>query len=350
MNSNESNLELPSIFKPILILATTAVLLTIMHFAAPMLLPIMMALFFAVLLMPINSWIKKRRIPSGLALLLSAGVLVLVAFLLIMLVGNSLTVMAGSLAGYTDQFSQRQAQLEAMAGGMAMTSSFKGLISVLDPAKLVNVLGFILGAVAGMFKQGLVILFITMFALGESSQFKERLVKAYGADHFLTRDISALVSIIISYFGLRVLVNLVVAVSTGIMLWLFRIEHAGLWAVMTFFLSFVPYIGAVIALTPPVLLAYAQGGSGLALIIILLALVINSLSENIVAPMVMGKGLSISPTVVFLSYIFWMFILGGAGAFLAMPLTVGLMLFMNSFKETRGLAALMGSAPTPTKP
>ena len=350
MTPNESNLEPPSIFKPILILTAAFILLTIMHFAAPMLLPIMMAFFFAVLLMPINRWLKKRRMPSGLALLLSAVVLVLVAFLLIVLVGNSLTVMAGSLAEYTDQFSQRQAQLEAMAGGMAMTSSFKELISVFDPAKLANVLGLILGVVAGMFKQGLVILFITLFVLGESSQFKERLVKAYGADHFLTRDISDLVNTIVSYFGLRVLVNLVVAVATGIMLWLFGIEHAGLWAVMTFFLSFVPYIGAVIALVPPVLLAYAQGGLSLALIIIVLALVINSLSENIVAPMVMGKGLSISPTVVFLSFIFWMFILGGAGAFLAMPLTVGLMLFMNSFKETRGLAVLMGSAPTPTKP
>ena len=87
-----------------------------------------------------------------------------------------------------------------------------------------------------------------------------------------------------------------------------------------------------------------------ALIIIVLALVINSLTENIVAPMIMGKGLSISPTVVFLSFIFWMFILGGAGAFVAMPLTVGLVLFMNSFQETRGLAALMGNLPTSTEP
>ena len=343
-------MEQPSIFKPILILTAAVVLLTIMRLAASFLLPIVMAFFLAILLMPINNWLKKRRVPAGLALLLSAGVLVLVAVLLVVLVGDSLTVMVGSLAGYSDQFSQRQAQLEAMAGGMATNSSFKELISILDPAKLVNVLGFILGTVAGMFQQGLVILFIAMFALAESSQFKERLVKAYGTDHFLTRNISDLVSMIVSYFGLRVLVNLVVAGATGIMLWLFGIEHAGLWAVMTFFLSFVPYIGAVIALTPPVLLAYAQGGSGLALIIIVLAFVINALSENIIAPMVMGKGLSVSPTVVFLSFIFWMFILGGAGAFIAMPLTVGLMLFMKSFKETRGLAEIMGSSPTPTEP
>ena len=348
MELNESNMAQPSIFKPILIMTAAVILLTVMHFAAPILLPIIMAFLFAILLMPINNWLKKRRVPAGLALLLSAGVLVLVAFLLVVLVGNSLTVMIGSLAVYGDQFSQRQAELESMAGGTA--SSFKELISILDPSKLVTVLSFILGSVSNMLQQGLVILFVAMFALGESSQFKERLVKAYGADHFMTRTISDLVSMIVSYFGLRVLVNLIVAVATGVMLWLFRIEHAGLWAVMMFFLSFIPYIGAVVAMTPPVLLAYAQGGAGLALIIIVLALVINSLTENIVAPMIMGKGLSISPTVVFLSFIFWMFILGGAGAFVAMPLTVGLVLFMNSFQETRGFAALMGSLPTSTEP
>jgi hypothetical protein len=36
----------------------------------------------------------------------------------------------------------------------------------------------------------------------------------------------------------------------------------------------------------------------------------------------------------------------GSGAFIAMPLTVGLMLFMSSYEETRGLAAIMGSTPT----
>jgi predicted PurR-regulated permease PerM len=55
--------------------------------------------------------------------------------------------------------------------------------------------------------------------------------------------------------------------------------------------------------------------------------------------MVMGRGLSISPTVVFLSFLFWMFILGGPGALIAMPLTLGIVLFMRNFEETRNLVA-----------
>ena len=97
---------------------------------------------------------------------------------------------------------------------------------------------------------------------------------------------------------------------------------------------------------PPTILAYAQGGLALAATVIVLAMLINGAAENIVSPMVMGKGLSISPSVTFLSFIFWMFILGGSGALIAMPLTVGLMLFMSSYEETRGLAAIMATTPS----
>lgn len=336
----------PSIAKPLLILVGAVIILAGMHFAASILTPILLAIFIAVLLNPIYSWLG-RRMPGGLALLLTLVVLVVVAIFLALLIGTSITTLTASLAAYSEVFSQRQAELAAQSGELGETSAFQLLLSALDPAVLASVLGFIVGAAASLLKSGLLIVFITLFALTEGPKFKVRMVQAYGADHYLTRNTITLQGTVISYFGLRAIVNLVVATATGIMLWLFNIEYAGLWTVLIFFLSFIPYIGAFFSMIPPILLAYAQGGLGLALVITLLSIVINSLTENIVAPYVMGKGLSVSPTVVFLSFIFWMFILGGPGAFIAMPLTVGLILFMGVFEETRGLAALMATAPEP---
>ena len=341
----------PSVFKPVLILAAAAILMVAMRLGASIVTPILMAGFIAALLSPIYSWLK-RRVPAGLALLVTIGFLILVVIALVLLVGNSLTTLSSSLASYSEQFSQRQAQLQAEAGAMGQTGAFKQLLTVIDPATLAAVLGFILGIAASLFKNGLLIVFITLFVLTEGPQFIKRMVQAFGADHFLPRNTMALYKVVISYFGLRAIVNLVTASATALMLWLLGIPHAGLWGVLLFFLSFVPYIGALFATIPPVLLAYAQSGLGLALLVIVLSAVINTITENIVAPLVMGKGLSVSPTVVFLSFIVWMFILGGPGAFIAMPLTVGLMLFMGSFEETRGLAALMGdiTGPTPIEP
>ena len=335
-----------SIVKPVAILAGAIIVLAGMYFAAPVLAPVFFALFIAALLTPIKRWFQKRMSVTW-ALLCSIGVLLLAGLLLALLVGNSVSVLLNSLASYEDTFVQRKAELEAIVGDLDQVSTIQALLSALDPKTLIQVMGFVLNLAASLVKNSLLIFFVTVFVLGEGPKFKVRLVKTYGDDHFLPKFATNLVNQIVSYFGLRAIVNLVVAVATGIMLWLFGIPYAGLWGVLIFFLSFIPYLGAFVSTIPPVLLAYAQGGLGLALVIVFLTIVINSITENAVQPLVMGKGLSISPTVVFLSFVVWLNILGGLGAFVAMPLTLALVLIMRNFEETRGLATIMATIPEP---
>jgi AI-2 transport protein TqsA len=121
-----------------------------------------------------------------------------------------------------------------------------------------------------------------------------------------------------------------------------------LWGILTFFLSFVPYIGLVLAVTPAVVLALAEFGLTRAVLVIAGIVVINILAENVLSPMMMGRGLSISPTIVFLSFIFWAWLLGGAGAFLALPLTLFLAVMLGTFPETRWLASLIGTGGADT--
>jgi predicted PurR-regulated permease PerM len=121
-----------------------------------------------------------------------------------------------------------------------------------------------------------------------------------------------------------------------------------LWGILTFFLSFVPYVGLFIALTPAVVLALAEFGPSRALLFIVGVIVINVVAENVLSPMLMGRGLNLSPTVVFLSFILWAWVLGGPGAFLAVPITLFVIGMLETFPETRWLASLMGAgAPGP---
>jgi predicted PurR-regulated permease PerM len=260
-----------------------------------------------------------------------------------------MAVMVSELGNYADQFSQQQAELTAKMSSMSNTVNWKQLFSSLNAGTVTGVLSFFLNTIAEVLKYSLLILLVTVFVLVEGPMFIKRLGQAFGPDHYLPQNVATLSHLMISYFGLRAVVNLCTAVATGLMFWLVGIPHAALWAVLTFFLSFIPYIGAFVAGIPPVLLAFAQGGLGLAMVVVVLMVVINAVTENIVAPMIMGKGLSISPTVVFLSFIFWMFILGGPGAFIAMPLTLAVILFMRSFEETRKLVAAIIIVPEPAQ-
>jgi AI-2 transport protein TqsA len=106
----------------------------------------------------------------------------------------------------------------------------------------------------------------------------------------------------------------------------------------------VPYIGLVLAVTPGVVLALAEFGVTRAVLAIVGVIVINILAENVLSPMMMGRGLNISPTVVFLSFIFWTWLLGGSGALLALPLTLFVAVIFDTFPETRWLASVMGAS------
>jgi AI-2 transport protein TqsA len=69
-------------------------------------------------------------------------------------------------------------------------------------------------------------------------------------------------------------------------------------------LSFVPWIGLPLAVAPAMLLALAEHGPTSALLVIAGVTVINILAENALSPMLMGKGLSLSPTVLFIGFLF----------------------------------------------
>jgi predicted PurR-regulated permease PerM len=120
----------------------------------------------------------------------------------------------------------------------------------------------------------------------------------------------------------RALLGLAAAILNYFVLVLLGVDHALLWGVLSFLLSFVPNIGFAISVIPPVLLALLEGGWVRALIVFAAYQLINIGIDNIIGPRVVAKQMQISALVSFLSVIFWAWVLGPMGAILAVPLTV----------------------------
>ena len=155
---------------------------------------------------------------------------------------------------------------------------------------------------------------------------------------------------VVRQFALRAVVNLATGTGVTLLLLLLGVDFPLLWGVLTFFLSYVPYIGLIVATVPPMLLALAESGFVWAVLVAVGFTVANALAENALAPYLVGRGLSLSPTVVFLSFIFWIWLLGAPGAFLAMPLTLFVVVMLSTYPEARWLAGLMGmQEPTTTE-
>jgi predicted PurR-regulated permease PerM len=129
-----------------------------------------------------------------------------------------------------------------------------------------------------------------------------------------------------------------------IWLWLLilGVDYPVLWGTLSFLLNYVPNIGSVIAALPVVLLALVQLGVGSALLTVLGFVVVHIVLGNIIEPKLMGKGLSLSTLVVFLSMVFWGWVLGPIGMILSVPMTSLVKIALESYEETRGLAIMLG--------
>jgi predicted PurR-regulated permease PerM len=215
-----------------------------------------------------------------------------------------------------------------------------------NSSALVGAIGAVLSGISGFLSSLFLILMIMLFLLSEGSAMMERLRTSVAHDNPQVARLTVIGQDVVLQFGLRAIVNLVTALGITLLLWLLGVDFPLLWGVLTFFLSFVPYVGLVLAVAPAVLLALAEFGLGRAIVVIVAVVVVNVLAENVLSPVLMGRGLDLSPTVVFLSFVFWAWLLGGPGAFLALPLTLFVAVMLGSFPETRWLASLMGLPDT----
>ena len=333
-------LRRPSFLRVMLVLAATVVVLVGIRLGAPILNPILFAVVLALLFSPVYSWLLRRGLPAPLALL---GMLVLLTVLflgLIFIVGGSISRFTERLGFYTTQLNGQVDSLDALIERLGLSNV--DVRDVVKPGALTDAIGAILSGIAGFLSDFFLILVIMLFLLAEGPAMMNRLRASASTDNPQVANLTTVGRSVVRQFGLRAIVNLVTGAGVTVLLFLLGVDFPLLWGILTFFLSFVPYIGLVLAVTPAVVLALAEFGVSRAVLVIVGVIVINILAENVLSPMMMGRGLNISPTVVFLSFIFWAWLLGGAGAFLALPITLFVAVMFDTFPETRWLASLIG--------
>lgn len=145
---------------------------------------------------------------------------------------------------------------------------------------------------------------------------------------------------------IKSLASLATALCIWVWLWVFGIDFAVLWAILAFLLNFIPFVGAILMTIPAVLLALVQTDLLTMLLVALGYLVANTVIGSILEPRIMGRGLGISTLAVFLSLLFWGWVLGTVGVFLAVPLTMALIVALESSPQTRPIAILLGPEVT----
>jgi AI-2 transport protein TqsA len=337
-------LRQPTFLRVMLVLAATVVVLVGLRLGAPILNPILFAVVLSLLVSPVYSWLLRRGLPTGLALVLMLVILIIFFVGLSFILGASIARFSERIGFYVSQLNGQVDSLDALLERLGLSNV--NLQDVVKPSALASALSVVLSGISGFLSNLFLILMIMLFLLGEGPDMMDRLRASASSDNPQVARLTAVGQSVVLQFGLRAIVNLVTGAGVTVMLFLFGVDFPLLWGILTFFLSFIPYIGLVLAVAPAVVLALAEFGVSRAVLVIAGVVVINILAENVLSPMLMGRGLNISPTIVFLSFVFWAWLLGGPGAFLALPITLFVAVMFDTFPETRWLAGLIGVSNT----
>ena len=331
-------------------LAAIFIVLLAMRVANAILAPILLAFVLAITTTPLLDWFIKKGAPSWLALILTILLIVIFILGLVWLVGNSVQNFSESISNYQQRFTEIERALGGLLAKLGVDVNNLGADQQTSPQGLLQLAAsFVAGIVSGLSNFGLIIL-TTVFFLVEALVMPRKVQSIAQASDAGVQRILLLFQELRQYMAINAGAGLLAAAVNVILLTIMGIQFAVLWGIFSFFLSFVPNVGFIISVIPPALMALLQYGPREMLIVIVAYIVINFLSDNVIKPRFIEKGVNISVLQSFLALILWGWVLGPIGAILAVPMAIIVQAIFNSRPETRWLGYIMGSGSEPFNP
>jgi len=309
--------------------------------AANILVPFLLSVFIAIICNPLIARASRYKIPKVLAVLLVIALFVVIALSLAGLVGKSLTELSLLLPEYREQLKDQFVWLTERLAEKNIIISSALLIEYFDPAAAMGLAADMLSGLGSVMANLFLIILTVIFMLFEASTLPKKLHFALADPDMRLKQIDRFLASVNNYLAIKTLVSIATGVTVSLMLWAFGLEFYLLWGVLAFLLNYIPNIGSIIAAVPPMSLAVLQLGVPEAGLIGLGYFIINIVMGSIIEPRYLGKGLGLSTLVIFLSLIFWGWLLGSVGMLLSVPLTMIIKIGLENSEEGRWFAILL---------
>jgi AI-2 transport protein TqsA len=241
-------------------------------------------------------------------------------------------------------------QLEGWLAARGADISNQHLGELLDPGRLLSMVKGTLAGVLGVLRDGVFVVVMVGFLLAEAAGLPGKIKVAFHVDETTLGPWRRILDDMTGYLVVKTKTSLLTAVLVTIAMWLLGVDYPIALGLLAFILNFVPVVGSIIAAIPAVLLALIASGPGWAIAVTAIYGAVNVSIGSIIEPRMMGERLGLSALVVFLSLVFWGFLLGPVGMFLSVPLTMLAKILLNNAEDLRWLAIMLGPAPAGPKP
>jgi len=330
-----------TIYKTILTISGLIIIFAGLKTADKIVVPFFLSMFIALVSFPLLKFFQSKKINTPVSVSLVLLTIISVSLSIAALIGTSLNSFRKSLPYYKEKITN---ELDGLASSLEkyninIDSNF--LYEYIDPNFLMQSVANTLSAFGNVLTNYFLILFIVMFTLLEAAGFSNKIKIAFKNSEKSISNFHTFSENMNKYLSIKTIVSMITGLLIYILLLIVGIDHAVMWGLVAFFLNYIPNIGSIIASIPAIIIAIIQFNFFYAVIVALLYLVVNIVMGSIIEPKYLGKELGISTLIIFLSLIFWGWLLGPVGMLLSVPLTMIMKIALESNNDTKWIAIML---------
>lgn len=328
----------------LLTLASLVIIIAGVKTAGSIVIPFLLAIFIAFISAPLLLWFEQKlHFPKALSFL-SVSLLVIGV-----LVGIGM-IITNSLNGFLDSIPLLQDKLSiVLNGGIKKLESFgmsidtNNLPQMLNPAQILSNAGLFLKSTSKILSNSFLIFLLVAFMLFETHSLNAKLKALSPKNPQNLQAVEIFAKNLNQYLVIKSLASFATGAIIAVILSIMDIKYALVWGVVAFLLNFIPTIGSILAALPAILISLVEYNLATAFWVMIVFVSTNVIIGNFVEPRFMGKGLGLSTLVVFLSLLFWGWILGVAGMFLAVPLTMSVKIALETNEDTKWISLMLSN-------
>lgn len=304
---------------------------------------LLLAIFISSIISTFINFLEKKHIPKIASYFIVSFLVFLAILLLVYMVSTSLSSLTHNLPLYEKKIKALVISTIEFAQSYGFVINKEEMLKLLKFNSIFKFTTNIIGNIGVVFSKSLLVLIGVAFILSESKLFEKKLSIILKEDKEKLHNFHLFSTNLQKYFTVKTFTSFLTGLFIFIALLFFKIDYPIIWAVIGFLFNFIPVIGSIVAAIPAVLLALISGSLDVTIWLVVVYVVINISISNIIEPKLMGKELGLSPMIIFFSLIFWGWILGVVGMFLAVPITMTLKIAFESTQNTKWLGIFMSS-------
>jgi len=294
-----------------------------LRLAKPVIFPVFLAIFFYFILSPVLELLLRFKIPRSLAVFLIVVTFFFILYLLGVLFYNSGKAFAASVPDYAQRISEVLNRLTEKLRTSRLNWDPWLWSKTPDSGRVTALVLRSLNQIFSLFSTFILVFVFLIFMLAGRGRLKVKVERSLNPRRAETINqiIEKIDHDIQKYLGIKTGISLLSGLITMVILFIFGVEFAVLFGILTAILNFIPSLGSIVSIALISLIAAFQFGSVFPALWILLILGgLDLVIPNLLEPKLLGQGLGLSPLVVLFALIFWGWLWGIPGMILAVPL------------------------------